>query len=53
MGVNNLYNNNNKFINLNIDKDKYNNQIIQGIKGIISKSDSKTNNDEQFFFNNF
>ena len=39
--------------NLNVDKDKYSNELIQGMKDMISKIDSKiNNNNEQFdFFN--
>ena len=38
--------------NLNVEKDKYSNELIKGMKDMISKIDSKINNNEQFdFFN--
>ena len=52
MGVNNICNQNNNFNNLNVDKDTYSHQLIQGMKDMINKIDSKIENNEQFNFNN-
>ena len=52
MGVNNICNQNNNFNNLNVDKDTYSHQLIQGMKDMINKIDSKIENNEQFDFNN-